>query len=151
MSGRVVFASGACAGLATVLVLMASANRRGRSHWRPINATSHWVHGRAAGSVSRFDLSHTLTGFVTHMLASFWWALPFSALLGSNTASAPRVVAAAAGTTVLAALVDYGLVPRRLTPGWELALPKTDIAKAYVAMALGLALGTFLHHDARMR
>lgn len=139
-------ASGLCAGLAALAALAVSAERRNRSPWRPINATSHWIHGPRSGSVSRPDLAHTGTGFITHMLASFWWALPFSAMIGRSARPSPsRVVAAAAGTTALAALVDYGLVPKRLTPGWELALPKSDLMMAYVAMGLGLVLGTYLH------
>ncbi|MFQ6182704.1 hypothetical protein ACLMJV_12155 [Sinorhizobium meliloti] len=139
-------ASGLCAGLASLAALAVAAERRNRSPWRPINATSHWIHGPRSGSVSRPDLAHTGTGFTTHMLASFWWALPFSAMIGRSARPSPsRVVAAAAGTTALAALVDYGLVPKRLTPGWELALPKSDLMMAYVAMGLGLVLGTYLH------
>lgn len=139
-------ASGLCAGLAALAALAVAAERRNRSPWRPINATSHWIHGPRSGSVSRPDLAHTGTGFTTHMLASFWWALPFSAMIGRSARPSPsRVVAAAAGTTALAALVDYGLVPKRLTPGWELALPKSDLMTAYVAMGLGLVLGTYLH------
>ncbi|MGN7753346.1 hypothetical protein [Sinorhizobium sp. 22678] len=139
-------ASGLCAGLAALAALAVAAERRNRSPWRPINATSHWIHGPRSGSVSRPDLAHTGTGFTTHMLASFWWALPFSAMTGRSARPSPsRVVAAAAGTTALAALVDYGLVPKRLTPGWELALPKSDLMMAYVAMGLGLVLGTYLH------
>lgn len=139
-------ASGLCAGLAALAALAVAAERRNRSPWRPINATSHWIHGPRSGSVSRPDLAHTGTGFTTHMLASFWWALPFSAMIGrSARPSSSRVVAAAAGTTALAALVDYGLVPKRLTPGWELALPKSDLMMAYVAMGFGLVLGTYLH------
>jgi hypothetical protein len=139
-------ASGLCAGLAALAALAVAAERRNRSPWQPINATSHWIHGPRSGSVSRPDLAHTGTGFTTHMLASFWWALPFSAMIGRSARPSPsRVVAAAAGTTALAALVDYGLVPKRLTPGWELALPKSDLMMAYVAMGLGLVLGTYLH------
>ncbi len=121
-------ASGLCAGLAALAALAVAAERRNRSPWRPINATSHWIHGPRSGSVSRPDLAHTGTGFTTHMLASFWWALPFSAMIGRSARPSPsRVVAAAAGTTALAALVDYGLVPKRLTPaGNSLCRSRTD-------------------------
>jgi hypothetical protein len=45
----------------------------------------------------------------------------------------------AAWTSFLAAVVDYGIVPRRLTPGWELVLPKWPIALVYGVMAATLA------------
>lgn len=73
-------------------------------------------------------------------------------MVGRSARPSPqRVIAAAFGTTVLAALVDYGLVPKRLTPGWELALPKSDLAAAYMAMGIGLALGASLHGAAAAR
>lgn len=71
--GSLIAVSGLFAGLAAVAALTVSAERRNESPWRPINATSHWIHGRRAGSQSRLDLAHTGTGFVTHMLASLWW------------------------------------------------------------------------------
>ncbi len=44
----------------------------------------------------------------------------------------------------LAAAVDYGLTPRRLTPGWELVLSRRSMVATYAAMALGLAAGAML-------
>ncbi|RVP28438.1 hypothetical protein CN109_18130, partial [Sinorhizobium meliloti] len=88
--GSLIAVSGLFAGLAAVAALTVSAERRNESPWRPINATSHWIHGRRAGSQSRLDLAHTGTGFVTHMLASLWWALPFSAMVGRSARPSPQ-------------------------------------------------------------
>jgi len=44
----------------------------------------------------------------------------------------------------IAAAVDYGITPKRLTPGWELVLSKRAIALAYVAMAFGLTTGALV-------
>jgi hypothetical protein len=51
----------------------------------------------------------------------------------------------AALISALAAGVDYGLTPRRLTPGWENVLSKPAMALTYGAMALGLAAGALLN------
>jgi hypothetical protein len=40
---------------------------------------------------------------------------------------------------MVAAVVDYGLVPKRFTPGWEDPLPIRSIAGGFAGLALGLA------------
>jgi hypothetical protein len=40
----------------------------------------------------------------------------------------------------VACVVDYGVVPHRLSPGFELRLTKRAITAGYVAFGLGLAL-----------
>jgi hypothetical protein len=54
------------------------------------------------------------------------------------------VVLGAAGTAAIAGAVDYGLVPRRLSPGWEHALPPRGVAAGFAALGLGLALGALV-------
>jgi hypothetical protein len=44
----------------------------------------------------------------------------------------------------IAALVDYGITPKRFTPGWEELLSKRSIGVTYAAMALGLTAGVML-------
>jgi hypothetical protein len=51
--------------------------------------------------------------------------------------------------SAVAGVVDYGIVPRRLTPGWELALPPKSVAAVLAAMALGLAAGGILAQRGR--
>jgi hypothetical protein len=41
--------------------------------------------------------------------------------------------------SALAYLTDYHVVPKRLTPGFELRLPGGALAAAYAALALGLS------------
>jgi hypothetical protein len=45
-------------------------------------------------------------------------------------------------TSAVAAAIDYGVTPKRFTPGWELLLSKRSMVVAYGALALGLAFGT---------
>jgi hypothetical protein len=43
---------------------------------------------------------------------------------------------------------DYLLLPRRLSPGWELALTRKSMAGAFAAMAAGLAAGALAARSA---
>lgn len=56
----------------------------------------------------------------------------------------PAPLPRAAAVTALAAGVDYLLVPRRFTPGFEAHLPRTSIVLVYVAFAAGLVLPEWL-------
>jgi hypothetical protein len=46
---------------------------------------------------------------------------------------------AAAAVSSAAYVTDYYVVPRRLTPGFELRLPGSALALIYAALALGLS------------
>lgn len=130
------------AALATSAAIMISARREGRSHWAPVNATSHWLWGGEAGTHDEADVPHTAVGAATNLGASLFWGSLFGAFLSSRPPRTPAAMlrdASAAGA--IAGLVDYALVPKRLTPGWELALPNRSVVISMAAMALGLAGG----------
>lgn len=128
---------GAAVTAATTVVLAASAGARGRSVAQPLNATAHWLYGPSSGAVRSADVRHTLAGMVTHYGASVFWALVFEFLRGRSFERTSLMPAA--WTSLIAAIVDYGIVPKRLTPGWELVLPKRPIALVYAVMAATLA------------
>jgi hypothetical protein len=120
----------------TTALLSLIAQARGHHPVQTINATSHWFWGDRAGRTRAVDGKHTALGFVTHHLASILWASVFQAVRRSSPGRSPLVDAA--GVSVLAAVVDYLVVPRRLTPGWEKVVSPTAIALAYGAMTIGL-------------
>ena len=100
-----------------------AARREGQGALQPLNATSHWLHGREAGEVRGLDAAHSALGIVTHCLSATFWAVPFAVWLDRRPdRSAVEILGGAAGTAAVAAAVDYIAMPRRLTPGWELAL-----------------------------
>lgn len=71
----------------------------------------------------------------------FW-----GALFGLHLSRHPQhdratILREAALMGLVASVVDYGLIPRRLSPGWELALSPRSAALGMAAMALGLGLG----------
>src|SRR5689334_2092315 len=55
----------------------------------------------------------------------------------------------AAVMSAIAAIVDYGITPRQLTPGWELTLTRKSMVGAFAGLALGLTAGALLSR--RMR
>jgi hypothetical protein len=125
---------------AAVLALLAKAE--GKSALQPTNATSHWLHGDKAGAVRKADLAHTAVGFGTHHASAMFWAAPFEAWLARDPQRSPLLMLRdASAVAMIAAVVDYLVVPKRLTPGWETVLSKRSIAATYVALALGLAAG----------
>ncbi|WP_183433334.1 hypothetical protein [Mesorhizobium sp. RMAD-H1] len=139
---RYALCCGTAAGLTTTAALMLLARLEGRSPWQPANATSHWVWGEEAGAMEEADMRHTLLGLLTNQLSAMFWGLPFGAWLARRPPrDAPAMLRDASVMAAIAAAVDYLLMPKRLTPGWELALPKRSVAAAFGALALGLALG----------
>jgi hypothetical protein len=134
--------TGTVASAVTAIVLALLAKAEGAAPIQPINATSHWLHGEDAGKVRGIDASHTGTGLATHCGACLLWASLFETIRAAAPHAGPvRIVRDAAAVSTIAAVVDYGLVPRRLTPGWEEPLPIRSVAGGFAGLALGLALG----------
>jgi hypothetical protein len=127
-TARSALISGTVASLSSAAVLAVVARMEGRAAFQPINATSHWLHGRTAADFQGVDLSRTGTGYATHHAATVFWAFFKDAVL----------------MAAIAAAVDYGATPKRFTPGWEFVLSKKAMAATYLAIAAGLAAGTLL-------
>ena len=140
--------SGTAASLASTAVLTLLAKAEGKGALQPTNATSHWLHGDSAGSKADADVAHTLVGYGTHHASALFWAIPFHVWLESRP---PRggleLLRDASVMSAIAAAVDYGVVPRRVTPGWELVLSKQSMVMTYGAVALGLAAGALIARD----
>jgi hypothetical protein len=137
--------SGVVASFASALAAGGSARAEGRGALQPLNATSHWVHGQSAGRVRRLDVAHTGVGLLTHVASALFWAVPYSLWLQRQPErSAEEIIVGAAATAAMAATVDYLAMPRRLTPGWELALSRRGVGVTFVGLALGLAGGALL-------
>jgi hypothetical protein len=137
--------SGTAAGLSSAAALALLAKAEGKGALQPTHATSHWLHGEKAGRRKTADVSHTLIGYGTHHASALFWALPFQAWLAARPPRTPaKLLRDALVMSAIAAAVDYGATPKRLTPGWELVLSKRSILAAYGALALGLAAGAML-------
>jgi hypothetical protein len=137
--------SGTVASLVSTAALALLAKAEGRGALQPTNSTSHWLHGRAAARYEHADARHTLVGYGTHHASAVFWALPFETWLANHPArSSADVLRDACVMSAIAAAVDYGAVPKRLTPGWEMVLSKQSMVAAYGSLAIGLALGAII-------
>jgi hypothetical protein len=142
--------TGTVASLISTATLAVLARCEGKSAAQPTNATSHWLHGDEAGGRALADMAHTGVGYATHHASAVFWALPFELWLAkSPPKSAQDLVTRAAVMSAVAAAIDYGITPRRLTPGWELTLSKPSMAGAFASLALGLAAGALVSRELR--
>jgi hypothetical protein len=108
----------------------------------PINATSHVAWGDRGAHAARIDTKHTLLGLLVNGGASVFWSGLYEAAFGkaADRGHYPTAVLGGAAIAALAYVTDYRLVPRRLTPGWELRLSPGSLALMYVALALSFPL-----------
>jgi hypothetical protein len=139
---RIALYGGAGAAVATLTAVALLSHLEGHSAARPINATSHVLWGPRDALSDKIDVVNTLPGLLINVGAAFFWGAVFAFSTPSASKQTSKgVIGRAFGTSLLAAAVDYGMVPRRLRPGWELALRVRSVALALAAMGAGLAAG----------
>jgi hypothetical protein len=137
--------TGTAASIVSTAALALLARGEGKSAFQPTNATSHWLHGDSAASHREPDAAHTLIGYATHHASALFWAVPFEAWLAARPPrTTPGLLCDACAMSAIAAAIDYGVTPKRLTPGWELVLSKRSMAATFGAMALRLAAGALV-------
>jgi hypothetical protein len=138
-------ATGSFAGLATAAAVALSGAREVGSAVAPINATSHVLWGDEAGTTDAIDAKHTLPGLLINGGAGLFWALVHELLLQRVRRPDPAAaVASGAAVAGLAYVVDYHVIPRRLTPGWELRLSRRSVALGFVTLGLSLGVAALL-------
>ncbi len=134
--------TGSVASLISTAALAALAKLEGKGALEPTNATSHWLWGRKSRGRRDVDVAHTAVGYATHHASAIFWAFPFEAWLAMQPPrSTLELIGDAAMMSGIAATVDYGAAPKRITPGWELALSDRSMVAAFATLALGLAGG----------
>jgi hypothetical protein len=137
-----VFVCGAIAGTTAALATALIGRRETGSYAAPLNATSHILWGDEAALEDDVSSRYTGTGAALHYGASWFWAVLHEALPGPAAFRAPL-------TALTAYVVDYHLVPRRLTPGFELRISPRGLAGVYAALAAGLWAGSSLCTEPR--
>lgn len=130
------------ASLSSTWVVSRASRRRTGSASAGTNATSHWVWGERARRVKRTDLKHTAVGYAIHHASSFFWAVFHEYWRELR----PRTPPVASATTIAAVayVVDYHVVPRRLTPGFERHLSGRAMFATYAAFGAGLMVVALL-------
>lgn len=137
------------AGSVVCVATLAAVALRGRadsgSAVAPINASSHVIWGPEAAAADLPDVRHTVPGFAINAGACVFWATIYEASFGRAARRDPGL--ALLGGPVVAALaylVDYHLVPKRLTPGWEERVSGRSLAMIFGVMALSLPIRSLL-------
>lgn len=130
--------SGGFAAVTSTIALSLACRLRGRTLASGSNATSQWIWGRRAWRQQHGDLRHTLLGYLIHHASSVFWAVGYERWREAERGRArlPRALAVSA----VAGAVDYLVVPRRMTPGFEAHLKPAQIPGVYLAFAVGLLL-----------
>ena len=141
--------SGTLAGLFSAAVLVVTGKRETGSAAAAVNAESHWLWGDESLHEDRATLRHTLTGIVTHQLSTVFWATLYALVRGDRKAThrVPEALLGGLATSAAAAVIDYTLVPKRLTPGFEHRLSTGSMVGVFAAIAGGIALGALLLRD----
>jgi hypothetical protein len=138
---RYMLLCGAGAALGSVAAIMVLAKAEGRPALGPVNASSHWLWGDEAGRSSEADLAHTGIGGATNIGAGLMWGGLLGAHLQRRRPSPTGIVRDGMVMGAIAALLDYGLLPRRLSPGWELVLSGRSVVLGMAGMVAGAVLG----------
>jgi hypothetical protein len=139
---RYILFSGVGAALASLGAVSALAWAEGRPAMAPINASSHWLWGDdEAGQDGEVDIARSGVGWATNIAAALMWGGLFGAYLHRARPGPARTIRDGAVLGAAAGLLDYGLLPRRLSPGWELAVSGRSVVLSMAAMAAGAALG----------
>jgi hypothetical protein len=140
--------SGTLAGVFSAVVLLVTGKRETGSAVAPVNAESHWLWGDESLREDRPTSRHTLTGIVTHQLSTVFWATLYATLRGKRAVkTVPEALLGGIATSAAAAVIDYTLVPKRLTPGFEHRLSTGAMVGVFAAIAGGVALGALLMRE----
>ena len=108
----------------------------------PVNATSHWLFGAEKAAGPGFRSGPTVVGLITHVAASLFWAAMMAlALWRWRLTGGLPLMAAGLATAATAGVIDYGILPRALSPGWHLVLPPAGVAAGFACLGLGLGAG----------
>lgn len=112
----------------------------------PINAVSHIAWGDEAAEHEDASLKYTATGATLNAAAVASWAAVYELAFGGS-ARKGNVKAAVVGgiaTAAMAYVVDYYVVPKRLTPGFEKRLSSPSMFVTYAALAASLPLASII-------
>jgi hypothetical protein len=144
---RLALTSGAAAAVATTAAIAVSGRATDVSSWAPINAVSHILWGDRAAEQEAPSWKYSATGLTLNAGAMLSWGAVYALLLGGRQRPAAQALLVGAATSAAAYIVDYYVVPRRLTPGFEKRLPSRAMFAIYASLAAGLAAGGMMTRE----
>jgi len=94
------------------------------------------------------DAKHTLAGAGINAAAVTMWAGVHELLFGKWARKGPaEAIVSGAAVSALAYAVDYHVVPKRLTPGFEKKLSSSGLFTTYAVLALSFAAGALIDKE----
>ena len=128
---------------ATTAAIAAAGALELRNAAAPLNAVSHILWGDIAARQNGTSAQYTALGTAINAAAMASWCVLHHAIFRPDRRRAGLAPALARGSATAAAayVVDYYVVPRRLTPGFEKRLSGRSMFAVYAALALGLVIG----------
>jgi hypothetical protein len=106
---------------------------------RPLNAIAHLLVGSRAQATPAFDPLLTSIGVLLHAGSLFVWGLLFAHIAARVSGWRLAVAALVFSATIF--VVDLFVLPRRLSPGFQLTLSWGEVIATYLVMATLLWLG----------
>lgn len=145
-------AAGSAATALTTATVLCLGHERDSSMWAPLNAVSHIAYGDEAAAHTELSSQYTGTGAALNTAAVFSWAAMHAGVMRAMPRQdLPSAIGAGAAVAAIAYVVDYYVVPRRLTPGFEKRLSGTSLFWIYSSLAAGLAAGWAANNRSRAR
>ena len=133
--------TGAITALATFAIPALGRAARGVPVAAPVNAESHVLWGDEAASHDDVSLRYTGAGAATHFGACLFWGGIYEAAMGDARRSTDAADWGGAAATALGAYVlDYHLLPRRFTPGFEMRYSPGDMIAFFATFIAVLPL-----------
>lgn len=139
--------STAVATAATTASLVWLGKRHARTPWAALDAVSHIAWGNRAYAREELDVRHTVVGGLLNACAVAGWAAVHASIVGRPMRTGlaiPLALASGAAVAAAAYVVDFKVVPKRITPGFQWKLPRRPVRAVYVVLAASLAAGSLL-------
>lgn len=139
--------SGIVAALSSAALIALRGHIENRNAVAPINAISHIAWDEEAFGADKLDIKHTLVGLSINDTAMITWGVIFESVrsLTNSRGDIAKTLSCGAGLSILAWLIDYKIVPPRLTPGIEAHLSQRSIALIYTGFAVALSASGLWH------
>lgn len=143
------FEKGAVATTTSTLALAALGAIEDKDPAAPINAITHMLFGdEDAMNAEGIDAKHTLAGAGINAASVTMWAGVHELLFGRWSRKGPaEAIVSGAAVSALAYAVDYHVVPKRLTPGFEKKLSSRGLFTTYAVLALSFAAGALIANE----
>jgi uncharacterized membrane protein YagU involved in acid resistance len=128
---------GMVAAAATAGALVGFGAARG-SPLLPLNTVAHIVLGSRAFYVTDAHLLVTTLGVLVHVASVVVWGILFAIVLAR--AEGVRLWLGALVFTAAIAAIDFLLLPKRFSPGFEESLTRVEVVVVYAVLAASLVL-----------